>query len=49
MMDIMERAGIVLLVLIGVPFLIGVLMLVVVTYIAAIDWVWLYLQAWWMA
>ena len=49
MMDIMERAVIVLAVLIGVPFLFGVAILVVMAYFSALGWVLMHLQVWWMA
>lgn len=48
-MRLLDRVLIGLLIVIGVPCLIAVLVITVMVYLAAIDWVWMYLQAWWLA
>ena len=48
MIDILEKIAVVLLGFVFVPCLIGVFIITMLIYIAAIEWVWTALQVWWM-
>ena len=49
MNDIVNRILIGVCIFVGVPALISVIMLTVMAYLYALNWVWVYLQVWWMS